>query len=221
MEVAELILEFLKVLIWPVATVLLLREFRKELISMLPRLREAKLPGGVSLSFEAELNQAKEISEAVREAPPPKPPKQLPRPQATDQGPNSRLVDLGLAPSPSNLDLNYYRAIAQQDTNLALAGIRMELETAARNLAKAYSVAVKENDSISALYSRLQSAGAMYSDQAELTRKVLRLCNLAVHGQPVSTTQAEEVISLAGLLISDYVAWLSWGFENEAGPNAA
>jgi hypothetical protein len=221
MKVAELILEFLKVLIWPIATVLLLREFRKELISMLPRHREAKLPGGVSLSFEAELNQAKEISEAVKEAPPPKHSKQLPRPQTTDQGPNGRLVELGLAPSPSNLDLNYYRAIAQHDANLALAGIRMELETAGRNLAKGFSVTIKENDSISALYSRLQSAGAIYADQAELTRKVLRLCNLAVHGQSVSADQAEEVISLAGLLLNDYVSWLSWGFENEADPNAA
>lgn len=41
-------------------------------------------------------------------------------------------------------------------------------------------------------------------DQAELARRVLRLCNLAVHGQPVTREQAAEVIKMAVVLIHDY-----------------
>jgi hypothetical protein len=188
--------------------------FKTEIAAALPRLREAKLPGGLSLSFEAELSQAKQLSVTVEATPSSSAEKAAQSEPVARSEINARLIELRLAPSPSGLDLEYYRAVAQRDPNLALAGIRIELEIAARNLAKGFGVQFDPKDSVSLLFSRLQSAGAVGADQAELTRRVLRLCNLAVHGQPTSEVQATEVITIAGVLIKDYVAWLSWGFQS-------
>jgi hypothetical protein len=212
-EVAKLVLEFVKALIWPVVVVLMAFTFRREVVAAMARLREAKLPGGVSLSFEAELSEAKRISAKVEEAPPPQ------RAQLAERSPlprsraNERLLQLGLAPSPSGLDLAYYRTLSQRDTNLALAGVRIELEIAARNLASGFKVEVNPRESASALFSSLRAAGAVDADQTELAHRVLRLCNLAVHGQKVSTQQALEIIGMAQVLLDDYVSWLGWGFE--------
>lgn len=213
MEIAKLILEFTKVLAWPLVVICIMIYFRSEIVAIFPRLKEAKV-GGVSISFEAEIAQAKQLSKVVESSP------------ATDQKAvgaeskvelseaNAKLIGLGMAPSPSGLDLDYYRDVAKRDPNLALAGIRIELEIAARNLAKGFSVRFDAKDSVSWLFSRLQSAGAVGPDQAELTRRILNLCNRAVHGQPTSKSQANEVIAIAGVLINDYISWLSWGFKS-------
>jgi hypothetical protein len=213
MELANLILEFTKALVWPVVVVAIVLLFRKELVAAMSRLREAKLPGGVSLSFEAELSEAKRISAKVEVALPPERARQSQQPPVPRSRANARLLQLGLAPSPSGLDLSYYKTLAARDTNLSLAGVRMELEISARNLAKGFNVNVDPNDSVSLLFSHLRSAGAIDADQAELARRILRLCNLAVHGQSVTEQQAAEVVALAGVLIDEYIAWLGWGFS--------
>src|SRR5229473_3507434 len=142
MELARLVLDFTKALVWPLVVVAMALLFRKELVAALTRLREAKLPGGVSLSFEAELTEAKRISAKVKEAPPPDQAKLTQQPPVPRSRANARLLQLGLSPSPSGLDLSYYRALAARDTNLALAGVRIELEIAARNLSKGFKVEV-------------------------------------------------------------------------------
>jgi len=45
------------------------------------------------------------------------------------------MIKLGLAPMLSGLDIAYYRAKAETDPVLALAGLRIDLETMMRNVA--------------------------------------------------------------------------------------
>ena len=100
---------------------------------ILNRLRKAGLPGGVSIDFQEEILEAKQVSKEVQALPAPADrPK---RPTIPQTEANARMIALGLKPTSSGLDMSYYREIAQSDPTLALAGLRIEIETLAKNLA--------------------------------------------------------------------------------------
>ena len=126
-----------------------------------------------------------------------------------------RLIKLGLRPSPSGLDLAYYRRLAEQDPNVALAGLRIEIDVQARNLAKGFKVSIDEHDSGSRLFRKVHEGGAITGDQMRLAMKVLRVCNAAVHGITISHHEALDVIASAEVLADEYLAWLSWGFGDD------
>jgi hypothetical protein len=126
MELAKLVLEYVKALAWPVAALLIALIFRREIRAILARIRKAALPGGVSIDFEEQILETKALATRIEDTLP-----ATTRPQTavlplTEA--NSRMLSLGLKPTPSGLDLNYYRSIAAQDPTLALAGLRIELE---------------------------------------------------------------------------------------------
>jgi hypothetical protein len=129
------------------------------------------------------------------------------------------MIKLGLRPSPSGLDLSYYREIAERDPILALAGLRIELETWFRNVAQGFKVDTKPHDSMNRVLARLRDAGAVTPDQVMLARRVLSFCNQAIHGA-VSKEQALDVIGAASVLAWDYLAWLSWGFDDNWKPSS-
>ncbi len=215
MEIAKLILEYLRVLVWPLVVFMVMILFRNQLKEAFSRLRKADLPGGVSLDFNREVEEARILSKEVkREAEQEHPDKErkvtsLPLTEA-----NTRLIQLGLQPSPSGLDMTYYREMAADDPNLALAGLRFEIEVIARNVAKGFNVSVNIDEAPAILLRRLLDAAAITRNQFELAISILRLCNAAVHGQPVSRTEAEEVINIAVVLADQYIRWLSWGFKD-------
>lgn len=216
MEVAKLILEYVKSLAWPTTALLLAWIFRHEIRAVLTRIRKAELPGGVSVDFENQILETKELAARVETAPPPPDRPQsaaLPLTQA-----NSRMISLGLTPTPSGLDMNYYRAIAARDPALALAGLRIELEILLKNLAKGFNISGPGYESPTQLLRRLRDAAAITTDQFALGRKVLSLANQAVHGRTVSQHESEEIIDAAEALVRDYLAWLSWGFGGDWKP---
>jgi hypothetical protein len=219
MDIAKLVLEYVRALVWPSTLIAVLLLFRNELAVLLARLRKAALPGGVTLDFPEEVRAARSLSEEVRKAQ--KPPEQTRGPALPLNEVNARLLSLKLQPSPSGLDFSYYRALAEQDPNLALAGLRMEVETMARNLAVGFSVTLGARDSAGSLLRRLLQAGAVTSQQAELGETILNLCNQALHGTRVSLTEAEAVIDVAGVLREQYISWLSWGFTDGWQPKSA
>ena len=211
MELAKLILAYIQVLAWPGVTVFALMLFRKHLIEILTRLRGAELPGGVSLDFGQQVRDVEALSLAVEKAPPtPRRGGQTPMLPLTEA--NSRMIALGLQPSPSGLDLKRYQELSDQDPNLALAALRIEIEIIARNMVKGFNIEARENDSASSLLRLLLEHSAVTLDQYELAQQILRLCNGDVHGRSVSRTQAESIIKSASVLSKDYLAWLSWGF---------
>jgi hypothetical protein len=130
------------------------------------------------------------------------------------------MIQLGLRPSPSGLDMAYYRKFAEQDPNVALAGLRIEIDILARNLAQGFGVSKSDRDSGGLLMRRLYEAGVITSEQMQLTMKVLRVCNAAVHGAVVSREEADDVIGSAEVLADQYLAWLSWGFGDGWTPKA-
>lgn len=177
---------------------------------MLQRLKGAGLPGGVSLDFDREVRDVQALSRDVANAPP----KKLSTPTLPMTQANARMVTLGLQPSPSGLDMNRYLELARQDPNLALAGLRMEVEILARNFAKGSNIDTTPRDSVGALLRRLLDTNTISTDQYGLAQQIVRLCNAAVHGTRVSLEEAEAVIDAAKVLAKDYLAWLSWGFDD-------
>ena len=125
------------------------------------------------------------------------------------------MIKLGLAPTPVGLELSRYRIIAEEDPPLALAGLRIELETMLKNVAKGFSVPLSERDSAGIITRKLQEHGAITPLQAKLINAVLSLCNAAVHGQKVTQIQAENILDTAAILRDDYISWLTWGFPEK------
>lgn len=54
MEIAKLILEYVRALIWPVTVLTLSLFFRNEVKRVFARVRKAVLPGGVSVDLQEE-----------------------------------------------------------------------------------------------------------------------------------------------------------------------
>jgi hypothetical protein len=216
MELTKLVLEFLKVLIWPATTLVIAFVFRAPIHAILSRLRKAGLPGGVSIDFQEGVQEVKALSEKAEvQPPPPNRPKTAAIP-LTDA--NARMISLGLRPTASGLDMSYYREIAGRDPNLALAGLRIELEAMVHNIADGFGITPRKVEPLSSLLSRLLTHGAITPDQLELTRKILRLCNQAVHGRTVTKEEADDVIDSAAVLTVQYLNWLSWGFPDSWQP---
>lgn len=212
METARLILEYIQALVWPALAIFAIILFREPLVAMLQRLKGAGLPGGVSLDFDKEVRDAEMLSREVAKAPRKSPEPSTPMIPVTQA--NARILSLGLQPSPSGLEMSRYSELAQQEPNVALAGLRMEVEILARNLAKGFNVDVRSRDSAGSLLRRLHDKGAITTNQYQLAQKIVRLCNAALHGTRVSWEEAEAVIDVARVLAQDYLAWLSWGFDD-------
>jgi hypothetical protein len=116
------------------------------------------------------------------------------------------MIKLGLAPMLSGIDIAYYRAKAETDPVLALAGLRIDFETMMRNVALGFKVKLASSGPISRLLARLQEAGAITSDQTQLAQKIFNVCNQAMHGRFVSREEAEDVIKAAEVLFKQYLA---------------
>jgi len=216
MEIAKLILEYIKVFIWPITTILLVVFFRKEIIYLMKRIKKADLPGGVSIeTFPEQIKEAKALSSEVKKEAQDKEKKKaisvIPLTEA-----NAQMLNLKLSPSPSGLELSYYRNLIEQDPTIALAGLRIEFETMLKNLAKGFKITINERDSAGAIVYKLKDKSAITSRQAELLSHIIKLCNAAVHGLKVTSSQAEEIFDIAEVLRDQYISWLSWGFQDEA-----
>lgn len=210
MRVAELVLDFVRVLIWPTVVLALLFVFRAQVGGLLTRIRHAELPGGVAFDLAEEIREVKELSAKVQDelATPDKRGRDLiPLNEA-----NRRLIELGLQPSPSGLDMAYYRSLATQDPAVAIAGLRIEFDVLARNLALGFNIEIGPRDTGAILLRKLFDNGAITGDQMQLATSVLSVSNAVIHGSRISLKEAEDVIDSADVLAEQYLAWLSWGF---------
>jgi hypothetical protein len=214
MEIARLILEFVQALVWPAVVVFVALAFKKETQSLLNRLKSAKLPGGVSLDLNEQIREVKTLSDKVQETVSEKLQEHKGKPSIPLTEANARLIELGLRPSPSGMDMNYYRDIALKDPNLALAGLRIDVDILTKNLARGFNVEFQERDGTGRILRRLLEANAIDHSQFELVTRILSICNRAVHGTPVAYDQAQAVLDSAQTVIDEYIAWMSWGFKD-------
>ena len=212
MEIAKIVLEYTKALIWPIVALTFLLCFHKEIKAILKNLKKLNLPGGTSVeTFPEELKEAKTLSKEVKEEASPFTEKErgatIPLTEI-----NTRLLNLKLIPSPSGLELSYYQNLAKKDPNLALAGLRMEAEIILKNLAKGFKLSLNDKIGTAVIAQKLHKTGKITSRQFDLISIIIKLCNSAVHGQKVTTKQANQLLDVAMVLVDDYIAWLSWGF---------
>ncbi len=213
METAEMVLEYLRVLIWPILLLCSILLFKRQLRWLFTRIKSAVLPGGISIeTYPLEIESARDLSQKVRE-------EEAERSEKTDKerpipltDANRRILELGLLPSPSGLEISYYEDLSIQDPNLALAGMRMEIETMIKNLAKGFHVDIAPRDSTRVMVEKLLNVNGITHNQAQLILRVVALCNAAIHGVRVSQVQAKDILDIASTLRDYYVSWLSWGF---------
>ena len=181
------------------------------------KIKRLELPGGTSVeTFPEVLEEAKDLSNKFKEEKRPIEEKKHPAIPLTEA--NARMLNLGLAPSPSGLELSHYRILAEQDPNLALAGLRIETEAMLKNVAKGFKVSISERDGAGIISQKLRERGAITPYQYELINSILKLCNAAVHGQKVTLMQAEEILNIFEVLRDYYISWLSWGFNDDWKP---
>jgi len=133
-----------------------------------PLVKSVELPGGVKV----ELQDVEKAAEQSREA--------------------------GLlAPSPDGTKAEHsFQLVAQQDPNLALAGLRIEIERRLIRLAGARGIEVKR-ESISHLLRVLDQHKILTPEQREALIGLTSLLNTAVHGASVSPDAASEAMSIA------------------------
>ena len=211
LKIAEILLKYLTVLAWPAVVLTLAYGFRRHLADIVSRLKNADLPGGVKINLQETIKEAEELSEGIGEVNIPEDKRDLPVLPITEA--NARMIANDLRPSPSGLDLNYYRDLAQKDPNIALAGLRIELELMTQNLAKGFSIEFDPRYSIRKLAADLHRNNAITADQRELITKVSSVCNAAAHGQPITLPEAIQTIDSAEVLAEQYISWLGWGFN--------
>jgi len=214
MELAEIILKYIDTLIWPGIAIFIIIRFKNEISKLFKRAKKVELPGGISIeAFEEKLEEAKKLEQGIIAERKPEVLQILKKKNTQDSEANKRMINLGLRPSPSGLDLSYYKEVSKTDIRLAMAGLRMDLELMLRNLADGFNIESQKNESISKIINLLLGKNAILPNQAEFMRIIFQLTNYAVHGGEVTSKQFDEILELGETLVEDYIAWLDWGFN--------
>ena len=208
MEIAKLILEYMKALAWPITAIFLAIYFRKSLISILARLEKATLPGGISLDFEKKIKQIEALSEKVSATPEPK---QLPKAALVGNiTANRKMIEIGLTPVQSGLNISYFLGLADDNPLFAIAALRIEIEILVKNLIVGCNLPISPDKPTKILIEELSKTKALNDDQASLAIKILELCNLVLHGKKISRETAQTVFNTGvAALYLDYFMWLS------------
>jgi hypothetical protein len=207
----EVALNLIQIIVWPFVIIIVLFSLRKPIISFISHINEAELPGGIILkSIPKEIEKAENIKERVSE----ESNKSKPDLVKSKIDANEEMKKHGLELSPSNLKIEYYYDLVEKNPNLALVGLRIDLEIMIRNLAKGFHLYQISNQPTQPLIEKLLNRGAITTNQFKLMKIILNICNAAAHGQEITKAQAIEVLEIAPVLISDYISWLKWGFKN-------
>lgn len=210
MELTKIILEFIKVFIWPLVVIIIIISFREQIRTLLLKAKKAQLPGGICFDFDNEIKQLKKISKTVKEQIPENK-KKIPLILLTDA--NKRMIELKLVPSPSGLNISFYKDLAVQNPIVALSGLRIELDQMLRNVAQGFDVIVDKHSSINKILGKLYRENAITHEQYNLILRIIQICNVAMYSQQITQKQAQEVFEIAEILRDQYLSWLSWGFE--------
>lgn len=214
-ELLKIIIDFFIGIIWPVTILIIVFSFKTEIKKLLHKAKKIELPGGFAFeTIEQEIVEAKELSVEVQKERKPEIQKIINEATSSfETNANERMIELGLKPSPSGLDIDYYRKIANTDPRLALIGLRADLEIMLKNISIGFNISNKENDSVDKIISRLLDNGAITIRQYELINKLFKICNSAAHGTIITKSDALEILDIGEILVKDYVAWLYWGFK--------
>ncbi len=186
---AILILEYLKILIWPVLTLIIVLKFRNEISGLIKRLQKANFPGGISVEAVSEkVNEIRLISREERPL--------QPVPVGLDKKPPKEAILLTVP------HLDHLFELAKDSPSLAASALRVDLELALRDFASKHGFAVGESATLSELLSRVTEKGLITGLQSLLIRRLIAVSNLAIHGMEISDSQVIDLLKAAERLAS-------------------
>lgn len=206
MVIAKLVLEFVKALAWPTVVMIGIALFRHELSALIATLEHLKLPGGAELDWKRQVREAEQAAERVEASP-------RVAAIATSAAQTqllSRFQLYGFNPSQTNYDWSYYSKLVDTDPNLALAGLRMEIERMLQNMAKVAGIEYDQfRTSPGRLIGLLRSKQVIEPDEYELLRSVINVANAGLHGRDVSAEDARRTIQYAEAFKDSYLAFIA------------
>jgi hypothetical protein len=89
------------------------------------------------------------------------------------------------------------KKLIDSDPVLALAALRIEIEKSLKNIAKKIDLPYKDRYSINSIIVKFEKKEIFSKKQIIVLRKIIQMCNKAIHGIEVSKDEALEIISLA------------------------
>ena len=141
---------------------------------LLPLFKRIELPGGVKLEFQ-ELRASEQRAEAIG----------LLEPQPVADAENKYSFQL----------------VANEDPNLALAGLRIEIERRLKLLAESAGLGTAKTN-ISQLLKSLGGAGVLTNDQLSVLSDMIHLLNSAVHGAAADERSADWALKVGPRLLA-------------------
>jgi len=94
------------------------------------------------------------------------------------------------------LDLDNVRKLLDSDPALALAALRIEIEKNLQSIAGKLDLPIKEKRSIAEIIVNLKRKEIFSHEQVLVLRKIIQMCNKAIHGTAISKGESREIISL-------------------------
>ncbi|GAF85123.1 unnamed protein product, partial [marine sediment metagenome] len=88
------------------------------------------------------------------------------------------------------------RKLLDSDPVLALAALRIEIEKNLKVIAKKLDMPIKEKRSITEIIVNLNRKEIFSHEQVLVLRKIIQMCNKAIHGAVISKSEAKEIILL-------------------------
>ncbi len=92
--------------------------------------------------------------------------------------------------------LDNARKLLDSDPVLALAALRIEIEKSLKVISKKLDLPIKEKRSITEIIVNLNKKEIFSYEQVLVLRKIIQMCNKAIHGAVISKSEAKEIILL-------------------------
>jgi hypothetical protein len=147
---------------------------------IIPFLKSLELPGGYKFEFN---NELKEVTQKAEEA------GLLPKEA------NILPKEASLPPIDES-ELKYsFLLVAETDPNLALAGLRIEIEKRLKDIAKSRDIRLKKPSSVGPVLEALYREGVLSREEKSVILELIYLLNQAVHGAEVDKISARWAIS--------------------------
>jgi len=214
MEVAKLVLEYIKVMVWPFVTLVAIYNFKPELAGLFSSIKKLKLPGGTEIDWEEMVEEAEEAAESIKN-----PRRELSVEVAEEKAFIEQSIRHGLDLSPSNYNFSFYLEMAEKDYHLALVGVRIEIEKILRNMALFFALEMSTKPTINNLLRELRRESILEEDEYKLLQSVIKLANEAAHANNVHEAHAIRAIESAKAFVDHYIPFMTGGMDRAEAEN--
>lgn len=188
---------------WPnffiVDTITVLLFFILLLPSVAPYLKRAKIPG-VEFEFKEEIQETRKVVQRSVE-------------KAKE---NERTGKAKILPFETFKLSAVKKLLESEDFVLALAALRIEIERKLRLAANFLRLDDKDKMPIFKIVGAMGDRGMLDSDQMVALRRIVIMCNKAIHGSFISKEEAEQIIDLAEKLNLSFPVGCSINFSSNS-----